>query len=71
MNKRFKLINIADLQTFPSLYWSYNSFKIKSDSIPEVKAFILHLLISTVFIHIKAGLKYTQGLKYMPGSAAE
>ena len=25
----------------------------------------------TVFIHIKAGLKYTQGLKYTPGSAAE
>ena len=25
----------------------------------------------TVFIHIKAGLKYTQGLKYTLGSAAE
>ena len=25
----------------------------------------------TVFIHIKARLKYTQGLKYTPGSAAE
>ena len=25
----------------------------------------------TVFIHIKAGLKYTQVLKYMLGSAAE
>ena len=27
--------------------------------------------ICTVFIRIKAGLKYAQGLKYMPGSAAE
>ena len=27
--------------------------------------------ILTVFIRIKAGLKYTQGLKYTPGSAAE
>ena len=26
---------------------------------------------STLFICIKAGLKYMQGLKYMPGSAAE
>ena len=25
----------------------------------------------TVFIRIKARLKYTQGLKYMPGGAAE
>ena len=25
----------------------------------------------TIFIRIKAGRKYTQGLKYMPGSAAE
>ena len=25
----------------------------------------------TIFIHIKAGLIYTQELKYMPGSAAE
>ena len=25
----------------------------------------------TVFIRIKAGLIYTQGLKYMPGNAAE
>ena len=25
----------------------------------------------TVFIRIKAGLKYMQGLKYTPGSAAE
>ena len=27
--------------------------------------------IHTVFIRIKAELKYTQGLKYMPGNAAE
>ena len=27
--------------------------------------------VQTVFIRIKAGLKYTQGLKYTPGSAAE
>ena len=27
--------------------------------------------IGTIFIRIKAGLIYTQGVKYMPGSAAE
>ena len=27
--------------------------------------------VCTVFIRIKVGLKYTQGLKYTPGSAAE
>ena len=27
--------------------------------------------LCTVFIRIKAGLKYTQGVKYMLGSAAE
>ena len=29
------------------------------------------MYVYTVFIHIKAGLKYMQGLKYMPGRAAE
>ena len=29
------------------------------------------VFVCTVFIRIKAGLKYTQWLKYMPGSAAE
>ena len=28
-------------------------------------------IIPTVFIRIKSGLKYTQGLKYTPGSTAE
>ena len=31
----------------------------------------IYIYIYTVFIHIKAGLKYMQGLKYTPGSAAE
>ena len=36
-----------------------------------IEALITECEINTVFICIKAGLKYTQGLKYMPGSAAE
>ena len=34
-------------------------------------SFINNIITTTVFIRIKAGLKYMQGLKYMPGSAAE
>ena len=33
--------------------------------------FLKNLWKYTLFIRIKTGLKYTQGLKYMPGSAAE
>ena len=29
------------------------------------------MYVCTIFIRIKAGLKYVQGLKYMPGSTAE
>ena len=32
---------------------------------------IIYEVLYTVFVHIKAGLKYTQELKYMPGSAAD
>ena len=32
---------------------------------------LCHAYMHTVFIRIKAGLKYTQELKYTPGSAAE
>ena len=32
---------------------------------------VIIIAACTVFIHIRAGLKYMQGLKYTPGSAAE
>ena len=31
----------------------------------------MFVCVCTVFIRIKAGLKYTQGLKYTPGSTVE
>ena len=37
----------------------------------KVCQMVSSVLCITVFIRIKAGLKYTQGLKYTPGSAAE
>ena len=47
----------------------HHTFSRQTDQIKFGCTYVLYYY--TVFIRMKAGLIYTQGLKYTPGSAAE